>query len=823
MTTIPHSSHDRKRSAIKRLYEELGAFLVICCAPGTKIGRPRKDGSYKIDELGKSPDTTIHKPFYVEGVKKLFYEGPRPPLNLILKHFDEGRHIGIVPLTVGCVVVDVDGLKDTDEPDKNKRRRHNIGLADKVTALLGDGGYVGKWGSVRYDLNGGQHVYALRDAKTWPGAIKVFVDHDPLNACDYRGENGYVVFDGYAEHLDASLAAGVSGQPNWHLVDAFKHKTPPKKKQEQTPKQPKKKQPPKHLESATDLDTLLRYVEKSHTVTREGPDRIVMTCPHPDHAVDATPSMFFYAGKNGAGFFKCHGCGVTGTLLQWVEQIDRKTPDEADAVFEQITGRKPKRRKRTGPGSRSATRPSRAHRKSHPKPVKPKTFAGWLEACTELGIEWRFNTRSLKKEVRIKSVAAWSDFQTITDEVRERIRVKTLPESFGYEVYTGGEPVVVPYELGKQRTIDYIAAECAVARADPFRDYLLGLPDHDGVVRRETMVHRLLGCENNPYTRFCSRQVPVAAAHYALVGERERVKLDETVILQDAVGRIGKSSMWQMMIAMVNPEWFSDSLRLSDSSKQFGEKTQSKVIVEFAELGGLTRADLNILKTILTSVDDGGDRKAWRVDPLMQLRRWVGYGTANRHHCLTRDEALNQRFLVVPCGLDPDWKFKRENKQMTLRHIEAYIQSNLDQLWAEALSIARRDKVPWFPTHDDELVALRDEVHAKHAFAGTAFDELVQSEPDRLDGLPFQAICEQFGLALKDGRACSELRSALESAGFIRDEHPRSLPPDEHGQIRRVRLWYRPGWKMPEGWTAKRSDEDADALSPDVKPDEIQH
>ena len=143
---------------------------------------------------------------------------------------------------------------------------------------------------------------------------------------------------------------------------------------------------------------------------------------------------------------------------------------------------------------------------------------------------------------------------------------------------------------------------------------------------------------------------------------------------------LGKSTCLRALLPPARDEWFTDSLNLSADLKVQVEALQGRVIVEAAELTGITRADTEQMKAFLSRTDDGGVRRAYRRDPEPSPRRCVIVGTADREQPLPNDANL-RRF--VPISLD-----NAGNPTMAT-DVRAMVSAERELLWAEALAMYR--------------------------------------------------------------------------------------------------------------------------------------
>src|SRR5207249_2274532 len=93
----------------------------------------------------------------------------------------------------------------------------------------------------------------------------------------------------------------------------------------------------------------------------------------------------------------------------------------------------------------------------------------------------------------------------------------------------------------------------------------------DSVPRVDSWLTTHGGAEDSPYVRAVSALVLIAAVRRI---RRPGCKFDEMVVLQSSSQGVNKSSA--LCALCVDPEWFSDSIRLSASPKEIIEQTLGK-------------------------------------------------------------------------------------------------------------------------------------------------------------------------------------------------------------------------------------------------------
>ena len=302
---------------------------------------------------------------------------------------------------------------------------------------------------------------------------------------------------------------------------------------------------------------------------------------------------------------------------------------------------------------------------------------------------------------------------------------------------------------------------------DPFSIWLSGLAPWDGKKRLHRLLTDTFKAEDNPLTRWASAAL--------LLGPVQRCyepgcKLDEVVVLVGGQG-IGKSSLLSNLLPESEPDWFSDSLSMTDNPQRRVESLQGRVVVEMSDLQGFTKADMQSLKSFITRRDDGSVRLSFRRNPETSLRRCVLVGTSDRSECLPNDSAGLRRFIPVEC---------REGC-----NVEKFMTENRSHLWGEALAVYQGGEVranlprSLMPTASD-----RAEGHRRR-------DSMVEDSVEDIIGEGPFTIKELFSMAcptssISDRRAVTRLADALRQGGWVK-RHERiegrqaGVPVEESG------------------------------------------
>jgi len=182
----------------------------------------------------------------------------------------------------------------------------------------------------------------------------------------------------------------------------------------------------------------------------------------------------------------------------------------------------------------------------------------------------------------------------------------------------------------------------------------------DGKPRIDRLLIDYAGAEDTPYIRAVSALPLIATVRRV---RKPGAKYDEAVVMESSQGKLKSTFLATLAI---KPEWFTDSLPLHASQKETIEFTSGKLIVEFADLHGLKKADIDQVKAQLSRGSDRA-RLAYGKLQVERPRQWIPWGTANNDTYL-RDQTGNRRF----------WPARIEHCDIPK------LKADLEQLWGEA-------------------------------------------------------------------------------------------------------------------------------------------
>ncbi|MDE0004865.1 MAG: hypothetical protein OXQ29_19415 [Rhodospirillaceae bacterium] len=393
---------------------------------------------------------------------------------------------------------------------------------------------------------------------------------------------------------------------------------------------------------------------------------------------------------------------------------------------------------------------------------------GWAAVMEGLGVEWRWNVRMQRVEIRESGDADWT---AITDNAEADLRLKSAA------VYKTKQnqvkkwnPAKTKWELMRNGALHY-------AEVDPFIEWLEALPPWDGTPRLDT----LLECLFTVVGGGVDPRIVEWASRYLIVGGVQRsyqpgCELRQIPVLIGPQGG-GKSRLGPALLPPgTDEDWFADELPLDARGKEKAETMAGRVIVEMSEMAGITRADLERLKAFLTRRNDGQHRGAYAHHPVASPRRCVMYGTTNEVLCLPQDDSGHSRFVPLTVG---------EGRG----HIDTLIAGlgGIEQLWAEGLARYRDGLRANLPR---ELFDVQAEITKRHVYINSqaleALDSLFTTADEVMMGLPLASIRERCPGSQRV--TDKQFAKALEYLGWVkrrvtRDGAKRNLwfPPAEHG------------------------------------------
>ena len=202
----------------------------------------------------------------------------------------------------------------------------------------------------------------------------------------------------------------------------------------------------------------------------------------------------------------------------------------------------------------------------------------------------------------------------------------------------------------------------------PVREYLDSLPAWDGVKRVEDVFIKYLKADDTEYIRTVTRKTFAAAVARIYV---PGIKFDSVPVLDGDQG-IGKSTIVK---DLVTEDYYSETLSLTDMDDKSGaEKLQGFWVVEIGELAGMKKADIEKVKSFLSTSDDKY-RPSYGKVVESHPRQCIIIATVNGERGYLRDITGNRRFWII--------KVHQKKQKKTWNFNEDYRR----QFWAEAKEI----------------------------------------------------------------------------------------------------------------------------------------
>lgn len=233
-------------------------------------------------------------------------------------------------------------------------------------------------------------------------------------------------------------------------------------------------------------------------------------------------------------------------------------------------------------------------------------------------------------------------------------------------------------------------------------------------------------------------------------------KFDNMLVIEGDQG-IGKSRALRMLCTFGKDEeraYFTDSIRFSEISKpDTVQKMWGCLVVEIAELSGLSKSDVNSVKNWITNQED---MARLPYDRLVQKfkRQCVFAGTTNNYDYLT-DTTGNRRF----------WCFKSHDIDFD------ELERDRDQLWAEAYELYKSN-YPLYLTPDEYKMA--EEAQSKRLYSDPWENEVLEvcekllRMQENVKGFRIEHVLTALGILTKDqkGSDAARVRGIIQKLGY---------------------------------------------------------
>lgn len=385
--------------------------------------------------------------------------------------------------------------------------------------------------------------------------------------------------------------------------------------------------------------------------------------------------------------------------------------------------------------------------------------------------KWRYNIRSEQVEWK-NDRARWAPYE----DRKEKAIIEEIRQHYAKP---GKNPQ--PLQYSRERLDICAAALAEEHEEDPFLERIEALPEWDGLERLQHLFKIVFNTPPDPLSLWAGMAI--------IIGPIQRAydpgcRLDEMMVLSGPQG-VGKGSLMEQLIwPDMRSEWLRKSWRFQPENIQRSiQSTIGPVYVEYSELSGIKRNDLEPFKAYLTDPFDWV-RLPYAKRDTKHMRRFYMVGSSDDEQPLPFDAAGNRRFVVIPCP-----------ERMADAH--PYIDEQREQLWAEGkhkylaenCSAALPDAMQAFQRTRNE--AMREQGAYEEAIAVSLDNgEILAGVGYTLDTLA-QNIGAVFAHALPDRIQKRELARSLKKCGFVskalRPDTATLCPEVSHGKS--VRRW----------------------------------
>ena len=350
---------------------------------------------------------------------------------------------------------------------------------------------------------------------------------------------------------------------------------------------------------------------------------------------------------------------------------------------------------------------------------------------TALGIEGRYNIRKNQRQYKQKT-----DWLNWTDRKQKSVFSqmastrgallsgnKAQPNILFKQRFfpTGSSNKLTPKLFNDFGSVDVFENN----EIDPFLDFLKNLPEWDKKPRLSKLISSCFKIHDadKELAKWTGKCLVTAMVKRTL---EPGCKFDYMIIFKGSKG-LGKSSFFNYFFPhSMDEDCFTNTspLGLKQSRKMM---SLGHVLIECAELTGFKKSDVDELKNFLTTRVDSGVKMYGREQENVR-RKFVMVGTVNDDTFLP-DEAENRRFIV----LNTERLDKFDSNKDSYTHIQKHLQTNRQQLWAEAKHLWSKGFKLVLP---DELELRTSKIREIYRIRNSALQEAVQELYPHLKGKP---------------------------------------------------------------------------------------
>ena len=403
-----------------------------------------------------------------------------------------------------------------------------------------------------------------------------------------------------------------------------------------------------------------------------------------------------------------------------------------------------------------------------------RDYTLFLESLGIIYVDFRRDVYSDRVEYT-KDGSRWQPItQDLEDEIKSEIEIRVA-----HVVKTKKEGEKhVPLHWGRDKWQQYRNTRTSKHRVNTFTEWLATLPKWDGVPRLKTMLADCFGVENTPLISAVSEMLLVAIVlrGYAKTENDKPVKFDLVPVLIGELEGEGKSTFCAFLLPPEKrDQWYQSSIPFNEGDSDLRTLIEGKAIGEWSELEGLTRAETERVKRIISDPFLPKCRKKYDRDSSYGIRTDIIIGTTNNARFIPHATGRARRWIpvVIPSDCSP-------------QSVRAYLERDRAQLWAEAK--ARKDAVKLYLPR--ELEREQAQVNKEFMNRDLELEQIVLNAAERL------FLSREFTMTelvqrikeerhVQDGRALDmQISKMLQNHGWERNR--------KRVEGRTKRLWSKP-------------------------------
>ena len=351
-----------------------------------------------------------------------------------------------------------------------------------------------------------------------------------------------------------------------------------------------------------------------------------------------------------------------------------------------------------------------------------------------------FVLNEFSDEILVRKQPPWMEkgelFRVHTCNEADRINMASHLEWYGFKV---SDKVV-------EKAIISISEK---DRIHPVRQYFDGLK-WDKVERLPTWLHDYCGATTQPQEYLSSIGMKWLIAGVARIYQAG-CQFSHMLVLEGAQD-IGKSAILRELATFgddIEESYFTDNISVKSAEGRFAAMMwQGKLIIEFGELGGLDKHDIETVKAWITRREDEYQKKGSN-DVLKKPRQFILAGTTNKRNWIN-DSTGGKRFWPVACSRADVEGLKK------IRH----------QLWAEAVYRYKAGE-RWWLADDDPVYGMAKEEQVTR-LTHDDWQDILESHLEGVSYAKPRDIYEWLHIDIQflDAGKSARIRSCMQALGY---------------------------------------------------------